>query len=651
LAEKTESGWVERRLLESQTLSREGDIPAEELARRERMREVSEGVTAYSTDKDFSLIAYALDGALFLQEIPHDWAAPISEPKRIDAGAGCIDPRLSPDGKHLAFVTAGSLMVVNTDSLLITKQCGPKEDEVNVFWGLADFVAAEELDRVRGYWWTSDSHALYVERVDESPVSTAWISDPANPQKPAHEHRYPFAGSENAIVSLHHVTLTGDHTEVPWNHAKFPYLATVTTSGREPTMSVLSRNQQDLEIFSLHGATPTLLQHRTESPWHSSNAGVPTLSESGQLLEIRPLDNAYRLCADGEPISPEYLQVTGLISSGADITYTAQSTWTNQHIFSVGGGHIFTTATEESLNSGVREGNLLVRAHTDFDHTAATFTLVNLQNPDVVEHTFANNAEVPVITPKVAVETTGEHEIKSAIIWPQDHVQGTRIPVILAPYGGPQHSRVLASGAAFLSDQWLANQGFAVIVTDNRGTPGHGPNFEYSISGDLARIVVQDQVDALIELGSRYPDLDLDRVGIHGWSFGGYLAALAVMERPDIFKVGIAGAPVTDWALYDTAYTERYLGTPGENSDQYQATSLIERAHMLERPLLIIHGLADDNVLVAHSLRLSSALLAAGKTHSVLPLSGVTHMTPQEIVAENLMLAELEFFQEHLQQQ
>ncbi len=201
-------------------------------------------------------------------------------------------------------------------------------------------------------------------------------------------------------------------------------------------------------------------------------------------------------------------------------------------------------------------------AHTDLDHTAATFTLVNLQSPDVVEHTFANNAEVPVITPKVAVETTGEHEIKSAIIWPRDHVRGTRVPVILAPYGGPQHSRVLASGAAFLSDQWLANQGFAVIVTDNRGTPGHGPNFEYSISGDLARIVVQDQVDALIELASRYPDLDLDRVGIHGWSFGGYLAALAVMERPDIFKVGIAGAPVTDWALYDTAYTERYLGTP-----------------------------------------------------------------------------------------
>ncbi|MEN8943951.1 MAG: prolyl oligopeptidase family serine peptidase, partial [Candidatus Nanopelagicales bacterium] len=144
------------------------------------------------------------------------------------------------------------------------------------------------------------------------------------------------------------------------------------------------------------------------------------------------------------------------------------------------------------------------------------------------------------------------------------------------------------------------------------------------------------------------PDLDLTRVGIHGWSFGGYLAALATIERPDIFQVGIAGAPVADWALYDTAYTERYLGLPAERPEGYEEASLLSRAHKLERPLLIIHGLADDNVLVAHSLRLSTALLSAGKTHSVLPLSGVTHMTSQEIVAENLMLAELEFFYEHL---
>ena len=159
---------------------------------------------------------------------------------------------------------------------------------------------------------------------------------------------------------------------------------------------------------------------------------------------------------------------------------------------------------------------------------------------------------------------------------------------------------------------------------------------------------MQDQVAALLALGELHSDLDTSRVGIRGWSFGGYLAALALLERPDIFSAAVAGAPVTDWALYDTAYTERYLGMPQTNPDAYAKTSLLNKAEQLEKPLLLIHGLADDNVFAAHTLQFSSALLAAGKPHSVVPLSGVTHMTPQEIVAENLLRLEIDFFKEHL---
>jgi dipeptidyl-peptidase-4 len=137
-------------------------------------------------------------------------------------------------------------------------------------------------------------------------------------------------------------------------------------------------------------------------------------------------------------------------------------------------------------------------------------------------------------------------------------------------------------------------------------------------------------------------------VGIRGWSFGGYLAALAVLDRPDVFHAAVAGAPVTDWRLYDTAYTERYLGNPTDDDTPYERTSLIRRADQLNRPLLLIHGLADDNVLAAHTLQMSSALLGAGKTHNVLPLSGVTHMTPQEVIAENLLMTEIDFFKNHL---
>jgi len=137
-------------------------------------------------------------------------------------------------------------------------------------------------------------------------------------------------------------------------------------------------------------------------------------------------------------------------------------------------------------------------------------------------------------------------------------------------------------------------------------------------------------------------------VAIRGWSFGGYLAALAVLRRPDVFHAAVAGAPVTEWRLYDTHYTERYLGDPTADAGPYAATSLLPLAADLTRPLLLVHGLADDNVVAAHTLQLSNALLAAGKPHEVLPLVGVTHMTPQEVVAEHLLLHQLEFLRRSL---
>jgi dipeptidyl-peptidase 4 len=215
--------------------------------------------------------------------------------------------------------------------------------------------------------------------------------------------------------------------------------------------------------------------------------------------------------------------------------------------------------------------------------------------------------------------------------------------VLLDPYGGPHALRVQACRMDYLTAQWFASHGFAVLVADGRGTPARGPAWERAVAGDLASAPLEDQVDALHAAAAAEPRLDLSRVAIRGWSFGGYLAALAVLRRPDVFHAAVAGAPVTDWRLYDSHYTERYLGQPAEQPEAYRRSSLLADAARLERPLLLIHGLADDNVVAAHTLRLSAALLAAGRPHSVLPLSGVTHMTPQEVVAENLLLLQLAF--------
>jgi dipeptidyl-peptidase-4 len=244
----------------------------------------------------------------------------------------------------------------------------------------------------------------------------------------------------------------------------------------------------------------------------------------------------------------------------------------------------------------------------------------------------------------------GARELRTALLLPSDDVRPTGpLPVLMDPYGGPHAQRVLSARGAFLSSQWLADQGFAVVIADGRGTPGRGPAWDRTVAFDLATPALEDQVDALQGVAEHHPgELDLGRVAIRGWSFGGYLAALAVLRRPDVFHAAVAGAPVTDWRLYDTHYTERYLGHPGERPDAYARSSLLEDAHKLERPLMLVHGLADDNVVFAHTLRLSSGLLAAGRAHTVLPLSGVTHMTPQEVVAENLLLLQVAFLKQSL---
>jgi len=236
----------------------------------------------------------------------------------------------------------------------------------------------------------------------------------------------------------------------------------------------------------------------------------------------------------------------------------------------------------------------------------------------------------------------GDRRIELALLLPEGH-DGSPLPVLMDPYGGPHAQRVLRVRNGYATSQWFAEQGFAVVVADGRGTPGRGPAFEREVWGDLAQPVLDDQVDALQALAAERPELDLTRVGIRGWSFGGYLAALAVLRRPDVFHAAVAGAPVTEWRLYDTHYTERYLGHPEEHPEHYDRSSLLPEAAKLQRALMLIHGLADDNVVAAHTLVLSRALLEAGRPHTVLPLSGVTHMTPQEQVAENLLHLQRDF--------
>ncbi len=245
-----------------------------------------------------------------------------------------------------------------------------------------------------------------------------------------------------------------------------------------------------------------------------------------------------------------------------------------------------------------------------------------------------------------------EHVYFTTLIRPRDFDPAAKrkYPVIVDVYGGPGHQQVVASMRPYLLDQWLADQGFIVVAIDGRGTPGRGRDWERAIAGHFGAVPLDDQVEALKLLGADNPEMDLDRVGITGWSFGGYMAALAVLRRPDVFKAAVAGAPVADWLDYDTCYTERYLGVPGAGRwpDAYREGSLLTYADKLTRPLLLIHGTADDNVFFRHSLRLTEALFRAGQSCEFLPLSGFTHMVPDPVVRTRLEERIARHFQTHL---
>ncbi|MFC5947123.1 prolyl oligopeptidase family serine peptidase [Pseudonocardia lutea] len=622
------------------------DVPAEERARRERAREQAGGVVGYATDRALTRAVFPLSGNLYLAE----FAGGLT-PRLIETDGAVIDPRLDPTGARIAFVSGGALHVhliaARTTHTLLT----PEADEVT--YGLADFVAAEEIDRMRGHWWSPEGDRLVVARVDEAAVPVWHIADPANPERTPAAVRYPAAGTTNPAVSLEVVGLDGARTPIVWDVERDEYVVDVVWDDRGLFVVVQPRDQKALRMLAVDpvtGAT-TLVDEETDPVWVDATPGLRVHTASGALVKLAHRDGAHRVLVDGEPVTPPEIQVRGLLDVDGDTLLISGSTtpaavrlWT----WTATAG-LVPASPEEGVHSGRLAGGTLVRASTDL--TSATVTTVRAGE---VEREIVSHAADPGLGLRISLHRAGERRLQTALLLPSWWEPGTPLPVLMDPYGGPHGQRVYAARNPHLTSQWFAEQGFAVVVVDGRGMPGRGPGFERAVHLDLARPVLEDQIDALRALAVENPDLDLTRVGIRGWSFGGFLAALAVLRRPDVFHAAVAGAPVTDWELYDTHYTERYLGRPDVEKAAYERSSLLADAaapateDRPNRPLMIIHGLADDNVVAAHTLRLSSALLAAGRPHQVLPLSGVTHMTPQEVVAENLLLLQVRFLRDAL---
>ncbi|MCC9688053.1 prolyl oligopeptidase family serine peptidase [Streptomyces sp. MNU103] len=627
-------------------------LSAEERARRERSREGGAGIVGYATDAAVELAAFALSGRLYTAELRAGTARELPTPGPV------IDPRPSPDGRHVAYVARGALRVVSAERADDRALTTPEAEDVT--YGLAEFVAAEEMSRSRGFWWSPESDRLLVARVDDTPVRQWWISDPAHPDRAPHSVRYPAAGTPNADVRLFVVDLEGTRTEVSWDRKRYPYLARVHWSAAgAPLLLVQARDQRAQLILAVDPDTgATRMVHADEDPeWLELFPGVPCWSPSGQLVRIADEGGARRLAVGERPLTGPQLHIRAVLDVSDDDVLVSASAGAEATTPEIGEVHVYRVnelgvervSEEPGVHTAVRSGGVTVLVSATLDRPGSR---VRVLRDGKQTATVPSHAEDPGMSPRVTLTQGGARRIPCAVLMPRDYAGDTPLPVLMDPYGGPHGQRVAAAHNPYLTSQWFADQGFAVVVADGRGTPGHSPAWEKSVKDDIAAVVLQDQVDALQALAGDFP-LDLDRVAIRGWSFGGYLAALAALRRPDVFHAAVVGAPVTDLRLYDTHYQERYLGHPDEQPEVYRRNSLIDDAGLVDaadrhRPMMIIHGLADDNVVVAHSLRLSSALLAAGRPHEVLPLSGVTHMTPQEEVAENLLRLQLGFLRRAL---
>jgi dipeptidyl-peptidase-4 len=636
------------------------DLPDAERALRERLRLSAGGIGSYTTDPQARLATFALGGCLVTVDLADEQA----EPAVRAVGPGVVDPRPDPTGRRVAYVSESTLRVLDLttgeDALL-----AGEDGTDSVTWGLADFIAAEEFGRYRGYWWSPDGTCVLAARVDNSRVQRWHLHDPSEPGSEPTTVAYPSAGTANAEVTLHLLDLDGGWVDVHWDRETYPYLVSVAwaeTGG--PLVTVLRRLQQHGLVLSVDPRTGETQVHAelADPRWVEPVPGTPSYLPDGRVLIGGELAHdgfdARCLFADGGLLTPAALYVRRVCGRlGPDVLVEAsEGEPGEQHLYRVGtrigapAVEINRITTDPGWHTGFAGGDTLVVGANSLDHAGTRWTVHSGQT---MVGTLASYAAIPPYAPRPVLERVTDRSLPAGVLYPRNHVSGRKLPVLVHIYGGPGHQEVVAQRARWLERQWFADAGFAVVTIDNRGTPGVAPSFEKVIHRRLADVILTDQVEALTALGDKHPDLDLSRVAIRGWSFGGWLSALAVLRRPEIYKAGIAGAPVTDWMLYDTAYTERYLGLPTDGGDIYGHNSLLESAaqppHRPEeaRPLLVVHGLADDNVVAAHTLRLSAALLASGRPHAVMPLTGATHMAAGGI-AQRLLRLELDFLRRNV---
>ncbi len=630
--------------------SAEEKISAEEKARRERARVSVRGFTTFQLSKDGTQLIVTLSGKLYLLALAD--LKPTALP-----GQNWIDPRLSPDGKFLAAVSGNELYVIDlatNESKAITSGAS-----ATVHHGVAEFAAQEEMDRHEGYWWSPDSRHIVYQENDEAGVEVRYIADPLQPDAKPQAQFYPRAGTANTKVRLGVIAREGGPTQwLEWDREAYPYLARVVWNERAAPLTLLVQNraQQKQLLLSADpatGQTSTLLTETDDAWLNLDKEPMPIWFKDGKhflwtterngawQVELRKATGA--AVRSLTPRGFNYRRVLALDEArGLVMVQGAEdSRQTQVWQFSLNGqGKRLTNGTGNHSAAFSVDRQSYVHSYQLMDGTTGAEIVRN----GTVIAKLPSVAEKPPALPQVELtRIMGVRNYDAAIVRPRDFTPGRKYPVILSVYAGPTTKYVSANLRSYFIDQWMADQGYIIARLDGRGTPGQGRAWERAVRGNFIDIALEDQIDGLKALGAKYPEFDMARVGVSGWSFGGYFSAMATIRRPDVFRAGVAGAPVVTWENYDTHYTERYLGLPAAAPEAYRVSNVTTYAKDLKQPLLIIHGLTDDNVYAQHSLQLIDALFMAGKPYEFMPMLG-THMVSDPAVRQSQYERIMAFF-------
>jgi dipeptidyl-peptidase 4 len=614
--------------------------PAER-ARRERQHITTRGIATFVLAERADLVLVPLSGSVFVLDLQTGKA------QRLTGVESALDARFSPDGRFVSYLRDHDLYVSEWRRGRITRLTrGGSEGLIH---GEAEFVAQEEMDRSAGYWWSPDSTRIAFEEADQRKVERRFVPDPANPYRPPLGSYYPRPGTANARVRLGLVSVRGGApTWVRWD-PRFEYLAAVKWDEGAPlSVVVQSRDQRELALLKVDprsGATRTLITER-DAAWINLRQSMPWWLAGGrQLLWMTEREGEGRVWlrdADGRPIRSlnpgDGFRVRDVLhvdeARGAVIVSGASRTpEVHVHELLLAGGApraLTRTAGVHTWTFGLKT-EVHVR---ELESLRGRGPIEVRRGDGSLAGTIESAALKPPMLPRVELTRVGEME--ALLVRPADFKPDRRYPVLVNVYAGPHLNMVIQLQRRHLINQWFADQGLIVVSMDGRGTPGRGRAWERAIQGDFSRVPLEDQVRALAALGARYRELDLGRVGVFGISFGGYMAALAAARRPDLFRAAVAVAPVIDWTDYDTHYTERYLGVLPAAAEAYRRSGVL--THLGKgpsRPILIVHGTADDNVSFAGSLKLAEALFRRGRPFELLPVVGETHLysTP-EMLAE-----------------